>query len=478
MLFKPGRAARAVIGAVGVAASCGPALAQTYAVDFIATASNAVVMDPTGQVIVGRTTLAPACDTCQPTFNVPAIWQNGRRQLLSVPTGASYLSFAGANANGWIAGTAMRLDATGGAGYVWVPRPDGTGHDPVALGALPGYADALPAGIDDQNRVFGLARTWFVAEDPFLWTAGGGLASLTAMGYPADAPVAVSRNGVIATRTLTYTFGDPASVSPVAPPPAGFHPNTSTLTGAVNDAGMRASFLSSTSGSSQGYRFLARYSDAAGWQVLAGPVASSVPFGVGGIDPAGTITANLIGTGYVSYGPAGPAETLLPHLSAAYPEAWVGGPGMIADDGSIVAGVGIGRSARLVKMVPVVPCAGPGCLKVASIVMSGRMVSEPGQPGQCTPGAYNDVAARITVLDASGAPVPGAIVNARFLDDYYLDTPLRLRTNRKGQALARHRGAACVGAVALLVEGVTKTGLALDRTAGQLSSYIIPQPRR
>lgn len=456
----------------------GPAAAQTYAVDYIATASSATLMDPTGRVVVGRTTLPPTCEGCAPTFDVPAIWQNGRRQLLSVPAGASYLSFAGINANGWIAGTAMRLDATGGAGYIWMPRSDGSGHDAVAIGTLGGFDDAMPVGIDDQNRVFGLARTWFVAEDPFIWTSGNGIGSLTALGYPADAPVAVSRGGVIATRTLTYRYGDTASVSAVAPPPAGFYGNTFSLTGAVNDSGMRASFLLSTSGTSQGYRYLARYSDPVGWQVLAGPVASSVRFGVGGIDAAGTLTAELIGVGHVSYGPAGGAEGLAAHVSPAYPEAWVGGPGMLGDDGSIVAQVGIGRSARLAKLVPVAPCDGAACVRVASIEMRGRMVSEPGQPGQCTPGARNEVTTRVTVQDATGAPVRGAIVEGRFLDDYTLDAPVRLRTNWRGQAVARHSGAACVGAIAFLVDGVQKSGLTLDRTAGQLSAYVIPQPRR
>ena len=69
-------------------------------------------------------------------------------------------------------------------------------------------------------------------------------------------------------------------------------------------------------------------------------------------------------------------------------------------------------------------------------------------------------------------------MRGRFLDDYYLHQVVTLRTNRRGQALARHSGEACVGAVAFLVDGVTKTGLDLDRTTGQLSAYTIPQPRR
>ena len=111
--------------------------------------------------------------------------------------------------------------------------------------------------------------------------------------------------------------------------------------------------------------------------------------------------------------------------------------------------------------------------------MSGRMVSEPGQPpGQCTPGATNEVTARISVKNAAGQPVRGATVTGRFLDDYYLDAPVTLRSNRKGLVVAKHRGPACVGAIALLVEDVRAAGQTLDRTAGQLTSYVIPQPQR
>ncbi|RVT52159.1 hypothetical protein [Rubrivivax albus] len=456
----------------------GAVQAQTYAIDYIASVASGVAMDRLGRVVVGSTSLPPPCVGCPPIFNVPAIWVEGRRQLLTVPEGAAYLSFSGVNASGWIAGTAMRLDATGGAGHVWVPRADGSGHDATPIGQLAGFADAIPAGIDDSNRVIGLARTWFVAQDPFTWTAAEGIQSLTAMGYPADEPVAVSPGGTVATRTLTYRFGEPGSATAAAPPPAGFYGNTSTLTGAVNDDGMRASFLLSTSGTSQGYRYLARYSDAGGWQVLAGPAASSVPYGVGGVQSSGTITGHILSSGLISFGPDGPAQSLTSFVSAAYPEAGVGAPGEMADDGSILAQVLIGRSHRLAKLVPVQPCA-ENCLRVSAIAMKGRMVSEPGQPpGQCTPGARNEVSARITVVGGDGLPVAGATLRGRFLDDYYLDQVVTLRTNRKGQALARHSGEACVGAVAFLVDGVTKTGLALDRTTGQLSAYTIAQPRR
>ncbi len=452
--------------------------AQTYAIDFVATASSGVAMSRAGDVVVGLTGLAPQCPGCLPTFNVPAIWTPGHRQLLVLPAGAAYLSFAGVNAQGWVVGTAMRQDATGGEGYVWVPRADGSGHDAVPIGALPGFNDAMPVGIDDQNRVYGLARTWSVAQDAFVWHPADGIQSLTALGYPADPPLAVSPGGTLASAMFTYRFGDPAGLTAVAPPPAGFHDNTSALTGAVNDDGMRASFLLSTSGTSQGNRYLARYTDAAGWQLLGGPVSSGVRYGVGSVDPAGAVSATLIATGYRAAGPDGALQGLAGRVSPAYGDVTVSLGGGQGDDGSILAEVSIGRSQRLVKLVPVQPCVG-NCLRVSAVQMSGRMVSEPGQPpGQCTPGATNEVTARISVKNAAGQPVRGATVTGRFLDDYYLDAPVTLRSNRKGLVVAKHRGPACVGAIALLVEDVRAAGQTLDRTAGQLTSYVIPQPQR
>jgi len=474
MIRQAWRCGAAAVLSAAAAVGSAPAGAQTYAIDYIASASSGHAMDRLGRVVVGTTTLPPVCGGCPPSFDIPAIWAGGRRQLLAVPDGAAYLDFAGINAQGWIAGSAMRLDATGGAGYVWVPRPDGSGHDPQPIGQLAGFEDAMPAGIDDDGRVFGLARTWFVAQDPFVWDPAEGLRSLSALGYPAEAPAAVSPAGVVATPTLTYRFGDPASVQAVAPAPDGYKLNLSTPGGAVNDAGVRAGFLIGTTSSAP--RFLARYSDAGGWQVLAGPVSASTRYDVGTIDIGGTLTARLINTGYVAFGPDGGAQALTGLMSAAYREPTVVDAGSRADDGRILASVTVGRSTRLAQLVPVQPC-GAGCMTVATLTVSGRMVSAPGQPGQCVDGARNDVTARLTVLDDAGQPVPGATVRGRFLDDEFLDQPVTLKTSRRGSAVARHSGAACVGAVAFLVDGVDKAGLTLDRTRGQLSEYVIPQPR-
>lgn len=461
---------------LSAALGCGAATAQTYAVDFISSAATAAVMDPTGRVVAGQVSLPPACGGCPPTFGVPAIWWDGRRQLLSLPAGTAYFSFAGISSAGWLAGTAMRFDSTGGPGFVWVPRADGSGFDALALGTLPGLNDAIVTGIDDQHRVYGRAITWMVGEAPFVWSPADGMQDLRLLGYPDEHPVAVSPGGTIATTSLGYRFGDPASVTAVTPPPAGFYPMASALTGAVNDDGMRATFLLSTSGTSSGYRYLGRHTDAAGWQILGGPVVGSQPFDIGTVDPAGAITATLGLNGFRAAGPNGPLQALAGLVSSAYPEASVASAGDQSNGGQVLAQVVIGRSLRLTRLVPVPPCTG-NCLRVSALTISGRMISAPGQPGQCVPGASNDVTARLTVTTAGGQPVRGATIRGRFLDDYYLDAPVTLKTSRTGQASTRHQGPACVGAIAFLVDGVDKAGSTLDRSAGRLTAYVIPQPR-
>ena len=452
---------------------------QTYAIDFLATAATGAAMDPGGRVVAGLVGLPPACEGCPPSFDVPAIWAGGTRHLLELPAAGTYVTFAGISAQGWVAGAVMRADSTGGAGRLWVPRPDGSGYDARPLGVLPGYEDAMPAGIDARNRVFGLARTWFVGEAPFVWSEDAGMQDLRALGYPAEPPVAVSPEGTVATSSLSYRFGEPGSVTAVTPPPPGFHGMPSALTGAVNDAGTRASFLLSTSGTPSGYRYLARHTEGSGWQVLAGPVIAGQPFGIGSVDPAGTVTASLKQVAYRAAGPTGPATPVANLISAAY-----GAPGTVAasvagdqaDDGSFLASVLIGRSMRLVKLVPVQPCVG-SCMRVASLELNGRMIPAPGQPGQCVPGASNQVRVRLVVSTPTGQPVRGATIRGRFLDDEHADVAVTLTTNVLGRASAGYAGPACVGAVAFLVDGVERPGLELDRTVGSLASYVVPRSR-
>jgi hypothetical protein len=459
--------------ALAVAFAATPAGAQVYAVDFVATAATGATMSPGAGVIAGNVTLPPACNGCSPTFSVPAIWANGQRHLLDLPAGSAYITFAGISPEGWVAGSAMSLDATRGRAMLW--RPAGNAYEPLDLGTLPGEEGATVAGIDDQHRVFGTSSTWTVSATPFVWTPVDGMSSLIVAGYPAESPVAVSPAGTIATTTLTYRYGDPASVEAVAPAPPGYFGPSFAVTGGVNDDGVRASFLLSTS--SQSLRYLARYSADAGWQIISGFSGSSSRWGVGSIDALGTVTGTVLNAGVRAVGPDGVAASLAANVSPAYGPTTVTYGGDQAADGSILAGVSVGRSERLVRLVPAEPCA-EQCARVASLTMTGRMISERGKPGQCTDLARNTVSAKLLVTDENGLPLRGATVRGRFLDDYYLDSTVTVTTNRKGIATAKHDGPPCVGAIAFLVEGVDAGSRTLDRTTGVLTSYVIPQPRR
>jgi hypothetical protein len=191
----------------------------------------------------------------------------------------------------------------------------------------------------------------------------------------------------------------------------------------------------------------------------------------------GTVTGTVLSAGVRAVGPDGVAVALSSHVSPAYGPTTVTYGGYQAADGSIVAGVMVGNSPRLARLVPVEPCVDQ-CARVASLDMTGRMISERGKPGQCTDLARNTVSAKLLVTDESGQPLRGATVRGRFLDDYFLDTTVTLTTNRKGIATAKHDGPACVGAVAFLVESVNAGGRTLDRTSGVLTNFVIPQPRR
>jgi hypothetical protein len=106
--------------------------------------------------------------------------------------------------------------------------------------------------------------------------------------------------------------------------------------------------------------------------------------------------------------------------------------------------------------------------------MAGKMIGWP--RGQCTPDAFNLVAATITVTDERGNPLRGITVKGRFLDDYWTDAPVRGTTNRRGIVRFVRTGPPCVGAVAFFVDDAARPGRVFDRRTGHLTSYVIPQP--
>lgn len=423
-------------------------------------------MDPPGRTIAGLGSGLQA-----------TAWRDGHAHALALPPGADYLALAGINAQGWIAGTARPSSGMGGQAWVWRPRANGSGYDALALGNLPGMTDAVVAGIDDAGRVYGQALPASFGSDgePFVWSPAEGMRSLTALGYPGEAPQAVSRGGAVATSTLTWRFGQPGQAEPVAPPPASFAPHSFSRTGAVNDDGVRAGFLLSNAGQHINQRFLARHSAGGGWQVMTGPIPGASWWSAGTVDAAGTLTATALGAGWRAAGPRGKAQPVAGRVWPSYGRGIVTAAGDQGEDGSLVANFHIGQSARLVKLVPAAPCTGAACVRVSRLKMTGRVAWEPGKTGQCTDGARNHVKATVSVVDADGLPLPGATVRARFMDDGVLDAPASAVTRASGSATLRHQGPACVGAVALLVEDVIAPGRQLDRSSGRLVHSVLPR---
>jgi hypothetical protein len=183
-----------------------------------------------------------------------------------------------------------------------------------------------------------------------------------------------------------------------------------------------------------------------------------------------------VGQGVVAAGPDGLAQSLVNLLSPAYKDRTVTFGGPITDGGEILARIMVGRSLRLMRMVPASPCAA-SCLRVTKVQMKGQFVEDPSDPDHCAPDldAFNRVQAKVTVTTDTGAKVGGAIVEGRFLDDYWTSDPVSGTTNAQGLATFQQQGPCGVGAVAFLVEHVTKGARTLDRTVGTLTGWVIPQ---
>jgi hypothetical protein len=451
----------------------------TYAVDFVSTAATGRAMNEQGQVAGERYTLPPGCTphTCLGVREA-VVWSGDDVIPLPRLPGFPTVTPVGINASGWVAGYAGDPLGTGARAVVW--KPVGGAYVAIDLGVLPGTSSSWSAGIDDLGRAVGWSTTGGAIPTrtaPFVWTEATGLVDLAAQGFPNEPPLDISPGGTVATPGFWYRLGDPASVAPLAPPPPGFT-GPGNFPAAINDAGDQARFLLATTSSFPPYLF--RYDRAGVWQQIDFlPAGRLAPYGIGSINEQGDITATVRGVGLIAYGPDGLAEPLAGRLSPAYTahaDPWtsmvpVGGP--ITDNGRILAEVMIGRSPRLVRLVPAEACTS-GCVRVAAIDMTGRMIGFP--RGQCTATATNSVTATVTVTGDGGRGERQAAVTARFLDDYYLDEPVTGTTGLGGRVRFVHRGPACVGAIALLVEDVRKPRLRLDRTTGELVDAVIPQP--
>lgn len=462
-----------LFGLASVVPSLQAAEPAVYALDFVETSARVAAVNNAGVIIGQRFLKRPGCSSTNclaVTQNV--VWDGDQvTELFGLP-GRELVNLRGINAAGWIVGTVGNERDT--HAVIWVPN--GTNYTITDLGVLDGTEYTTVVGIDDFNRVVGFSgsRSNPSLGRAFVWSPEDGMQRLIDLGFPSENPLAISRNGTIATPSMWYSLDDPNSVEILPPPPQGFRP-PSTYPTVINDQGDQARFLLDTT--SQAHPYLFRYRHTTGWQQLAGIFAGNLaPYGIGGINNAGDISATVNGIGLIAYGPNSSAKTIQSKISLAYggEDAPSGGP--INDNGLLISKVFIGRSDRLMRLID--PPVGNGIpIQSDSIQMSGRFIPEPFNPGQCTDKASNLVNAIVTVTNASGQPIRNATVRGRFLDDYYLDEPVIGTTNRRGTVTFTHRGEACVGAIAIFIDDITANGVSLDTTVGELADSIVPKSR-
>jgi hypothetical protein len=464
-------AATLLAGEPSLSGPAAKALPSVYVADFVATAARGAAMNDAGDV-VGTSYPDPGCGPfCLPVQETVA-WRGGVRIVLPSLPGLGGVTARSINAQGWIAGYAG-LSGTTTRAVVW--KPVGSTYEAIDLGVLPGTTASEAMGIDDLGRVVGWSTTlnFPPTGSPFVWTEAGGMADLSAQGFPDEPPMGISRGGTVATTSAWYRLDDPGSVSFLPPAPQGFMVNNSAA--AINDAGEQARFLVSVSG--QNLVYLYRFHQAQGtWQLLSSAGTGHLStYGIGSINAAGDVTATVQSTGVIAAGPDGLAQPLAALLSPAYPGATIGTGGPMNASGQILARVLIGRSERLMKLVPAAPCVA-GCLQ-ASVGVRGRFVEDPGAPGSCSPTgtAYNIVRSTVLVTDETGAPLAGVAVSGRFLDDYWTDHVVSGTTNALGVAAFSNQGPCGVGAVAFLLDTARRRPLAFDRTTGTVTRYVIPQ---
>ncbi len=466
---------RSLFLALGACIGSGPALALQppayYGVDFVATAAGGVAMNDAGDA-VGSAYQDTGCgSTCLPPLET-VVWRNGVRTVLPGLPGYTPISVTGINNNGWISGF-VGYDYSNARAVAWEPVGDGYQiHD---LGVAPGTTMSFAYDIDDANRAVGFATTVFFppTSEPILWTPGNGLVGLTDLGASAEEPLAMSRNGTVVTASTWYSLDAPQAWQSIAPSPAGYLA-PGNFPAAVNDQGDQLRFLQTATSDSLFYLY--RYRKEGQWQQVW-PAGSGflTSFGAGSINGEGDFTATVGGAGIVGFGPDGMGQGLSGMLSPAYLGAGVTAAGTLNASGQILADVTMGQSSRLVRLTPITPCTA-NCVRVSTLQLKGKFISDPAFPGSCTQAASNRVQATVTVKNELGAPLRGVTVSGRFLDDYWTDKRVTARTSSSGVAKFSYTGPACVGAVAFLVDDATSPGLTFDKSSGQLLKHVIPLP--
>jgi hypothetical protein len=87
---------------------------------------------------------------------------------------------------------------------------------------------------------------------------------------------------------------------------------------------------------------------------------------------------------------------------------------------------------------------------------------------------YNQSSASVTVSDENGAPLASAVVNGRFMDDYWTSHGVTGTTSPAGVVSFRDRGPCGVGSIEFLLEQVTLGGRTFDKTRGALVKSVSP----
>ncbi len=420
-------------------------VAAMYYPEFVATAATGYDLNDAGDV-VGVSYVDTGCGPfCLPPQEL-AVWRGaGRIPLPLVPgfaIGYQYPFFI--NNQGLVGGEVGLIGSTTRAA-VWTPN--GSGYTAQDLGVFPGATSAEVFGLDELGRMVGWSTAGgaiptFTA--PFMWTQAAGFVNLATQGYPNEIPGGMSPGGKVVTRNgHWYQLGNPGSVVTNPPPPPSFFGFGS---GIINDNGDQAFFLGT---GTQGLIYPFRLSNGVWQQISSLPTGHLSRAGLGSINLAGDISFTAQSTGLIAAGPSGVGQSLAALISPAYPGATVTNGGPMNASGQILTQVMIGRSQRLMRLTPAIPC-GANCIVVSGLSMTGQFVQDPAFPGSCFQGGkmYNLSSATVTVTSETGAPLGGVQVRGRFLDDYWTDSVKVGTTNAAGVVTFTHKGLCGVGAIA------------------------------
>ncbi len=449
-------------------------VASIYALDFVGTAASGFGMNNAGDV-VGRSYRDTGCGPfCLPPEDI-VVWRGGNRIVLpSVPGQTTATQFPSFINNQGVIGGSVGDPPLNAQPAVWTPS--GAGYTAQLIGALPGMPFASVAGFDDQGRMVGWSSTGGAiptAAAPYMWSQGTGFANLATLGYPNEMPGGMSPGGkVVTTGGHWYQLGNPASVLPLPPVPAGFFSTTGG--GVINDNGDQAHFLVTSGSQNLIYPF--RLSNGGAWQSISGiPTGRLSAAGLGSINLSQDISFTAGGVGLIAAGPNGVGQPLAALISPAYPGATVGGGGPMNNAGQILTSVMIGLSPRLMKMTPASPC-GSNCMVSSALVMKAVFVQDPANPGSCFQGGkmYTTATVTATFTDEAGAALANVQASGRFLDDKWANSPVSGTTNASGAVTFSFTDLCGVGAIAFLVDKATLGTRTLDRTRGVLSTWEIP----